>query len=120
MQMKITRGRLIQVFSVFIIHIITLFFLQRFLSGFNADSLRSLMVFTIFLAVAQTAFWWVFINLLSWLPVWLYPILTFILNGFFIFLVGNQVRGSRLHMPPVFGLSCGDGSRRGRRGHLVA
>jgi hypothetical protein len=93
MQMKITRGRLIQVFSVFIIHIITLFFLQRFLSGFNADSLRSLMVFTIFLAVAQTAFWWVFINLLSWLPVWLYPILTFILNGFFIFLVGNQVRG---------------------------
>ena len=91
--MKITRARLIQLVSVFIVHLITLFFLERFLSGFNADSLRSLMVFTILLAVAQAAFWWVFINLISWLPVWLYPVLTFLLNGFFIFLVGNQIRG---------------------------
>ena len=34
--MKITRGRIIQVISVFIVHVITLFILQRNLSGFDA------------------------------------------------------------------------------------
>jgi hypothetical protein len=91
--MKITRGRLIQIISVFVVHVITLFFLQRFLSGFQADSLRSLVVITIALGIAQSAFWWVFINFFSWLPGWLYPILTFFLNGLFVLVIGNLVRG---------------------------
>jgi putative membrane protein len=91
--LKITRGRIIQIISVFIVHAITLFLLQRSLSGFQVDSLRSLVAITIALAIAQSAFWWVFINFFAWLPSWLYPILTFILNGFLVMVIGNLVRG---------------------------
>lgn len=91
--MKITRGRLVQIIVIFVVHVITLFFLSWLLSGFNADSLRSLVVFAILIGVAQSAFWWVFINFFSWLPVWLYPLLTFVLNGFFVFLVGALLPG---------------------------
>lgn len=91
--MKITRARLVQLISVIVVHVIILIILQATLSGFQADTLSSLVAFTIALAIAQAAFWWVFIRLFSWLPVWLYPILTFVLNGALILLVGNLVRG---------------------------
>jgi uncharacterized membrane protein YvlD (DUF360 family) len=91
--LKITRGRIIQIISVFVVHAITLFLLQRSLSGFQVDSLRSLVAITIALAIAQSAFWWVFINFFAWLPSWLYPILTFVLNGVLVLVIGNLVRG---------------------------
>ena len=91
--MKITRGRIIQVLSVFIVHAITLFIVQKNLDGFQVDSLRSLVALTIALAVTQSVFWWVFINFFSWLPSWLYPILTFALNGLLVLLIGNLVKG---------------------------
>ncbi len=91
--MKITRGRIIQIITVFVVHLITLFILQKSLSGFQADSFRSLVAATIVLALAQSAFWWVFISFFSWLPSWLYPILTFALNGLLVMGIGNLVRG---------------------------
>ena len=87
------RRQLVQLISVFIAHVIVLAILTQWLAGFQAASLRSLMVFTIVIAVAQAVFWWVFIRFFTWLPGWLYPILTFVLNGFFIYLFGNQVPG---------------------------
>ena len=91
--MRITRGRIIQIITVFVVHLITLFILQKSLSGFQADSFRSLVAATIVLALAQSAFWWVFISFFSWLPSWLYPILTFALNGLLVMGIGNLVRG---------------------------
>ena len=96
--MKITRARLIQVISVFVVHVITLFLLQRVMSGFQADSLRSLVVATIAFGLAQSAFWWVFTNFLAWLPAWLYPVLTFLLNGILIYFIGNLVRGITIEL----------------------
>jgi len=91
--LKITRGRIIQIITVFVVHLITLFILQKSMSGFQADSFRSLVAATIVLALAQSAFWWVFINFFSWLPSWLYPVLTFVLNGLLVMSIGNLVRG---------------------------
>jgi hypothetical protein len=91
--LKITRRRIIQIGTVFFVHLITLFILQKSLSGFQADSFRSLIAATIVLAIAQSAFWWVFISFFSWLPSWLYPILTFALNGLLVMGIGNLVRG---------------------------
>jgi putative membrane protein len=92
--MNITRARIIQVVIMFIIHVTTLFLLQRWvLTGFDADSLRALVVVTILLGFAQSVFWWVFINFFSRLPVWLYPIITFVLNGALVYMIGNLVRG---------------------------
>jgi putative membrane protein len=91
--LKITRGRIIQIITVFVVHLITLFILQKSMSGFQADSFRSLVAATIVLALAQSVFWWVFINFFSWLPSWLYPVLTFVLNGLLVMSIGNLVRG---------------------------
>jgi len=91
--MKLTRARIIQIISVFAAQVLTLFILPYFLSGFTYDSLRSLVVLTIVLAIVQSLFWWVFINLFSWLPVWLFPILTFLLNGALVYRIGDLVKG---------------------------
>jgi uncharacterized membrane protein YvlD (DUF360 family) len=91
--MKITRRRIVQIIAVFIVHALTLFIVQRNLDGFQVDSLRALAALTIALAVSQSAFWWVFINFFSWLPSWLYPILTFALNGLLVLLIGNLIPG---------------------------
>jgi uncharacterized membrane protein YvlD (DUF360 family) len=91
--MNITRARLVQVISVFVVHAITLWVLQALMGGFQVSSLRALLVITLVLGVAQSAFWWIFVNFFAWLPVWLYPILTFFLNGLFVVLVGNLIQG---------------------------
>ncbi len=82
--MKISRGRWIQLISVFVVHVITLFILSWLLSGFQADSLRALMVFTISLGIAQAVLRWLFVRYFPQLPGCLYPILAFVLNGFFV------------------------------------
>jgi hypothetical protein len=91
--LKITRARIIQIIAIMVVHVITLFVLQHFLAGFVATSLRSLIAATIALAIAQSIFWWVFVNFFAWLPVWLYPILSFVLNGLFVMVIGNLVPG---------------------------
>jgi uncharacterized membrane protein YvlD (DUF360 family) len=91
--MKITRRRIIQIIAVFIVHALTLFIVQKNLEGFQVDSLAALVALTIALAALQSAFWWVFIKFFTWLPSWLYPILTFALNGLLVLLIGNFIPG---------------------------
>src|SRR5512137_831515 len=91
--MKLTRARIVQIISMFVVQFITLWLLSFVLSGFTYDSLRALFVLTIALAIAQSLFWWIFIYLFSWLPVWLFPILTFLVNGAVFWRVGNLVAG---------------------------
>jgi uncharacterized membrane protein YvlD (DUF360 family) len=91
--MKLTRARIVQIVSVFVVQFLTLWLLPFVLSGFTYTSFRSLFVLTIALAIAQSLFWWIFIYLFSWLPVWLFPILTFLLNGAVFWRVGNLVAG---------------------------
>jgi len=91
--MKLNRARIVQIISLLVAHVITLIILANFLDGFSYTTLRSLVTMTILVAVAQSLFWWVFITLFSWLPFWLYPLMTFILNGAFIMVVGNLIPG---------------------------
>jgi uncharacterized membrane protein YvlD (DUF360 family) len=91
--MKLTRARIVQIVSMFLVQFVTLFLLPFVLSGFTYDSLKSLFILTIALAIAQSLFWWIFIYLFSWLPVWLFPILTFLVNGAVFWRVGNFVPG---------------------------
>ena len=91
--MKITVRRVVQIITVIIVHMILLFILGNRLPGFDVDSLRALFVFTIIYAVAQAAFYWVFVNFLSWLPTVLYPLVMFVVNGILIAVVGNRIPG---------------------------
>ena len=87
------RRQLVQLISVFIAHMIALYILSQLMAGFHADNLRALAVITIVIAVAQAVFWWVFVRFFSWLPGWLFPVITFALNGALIYWIGNQVIG---------------------------
>ena len=91
--MKLTLRRIIQILTVLIVHMILLFILGNRLPGFDVSSFKSLFVFTIIYAVAQAAFYWVFVNFLSWLPTVLYPLVMFVVNGILIAVVGNSIQG---------------------------
>ncbi|NJD57992.1 MAG: hypothetical protein FIA98_01155, partial [Anaerolineae bacterium] len=92
-QMKIKKIPVVKIIAVFIVHALTLFILQKNMTGFQVDTLTSLTVLTIALGLSQSLFWWIFINFFTWLPSILYPIITFILNGVLVLLIGNMVKG---------------------------
>jgi uncharacterized membrane protein YvlD (DUF360 family) len=59
------------------------------MEGLKVESLLAALGAAIAYTVAQMAFWFVFIEFLSWLPVFLYPILTFVLSGIAVFVAFN-------------------------------
>ena len=65
----------------------------RVLSGFTYTDFRSIFVMAIGFALAQVLFWWIFVRFFSRFPVWLYPIITFVVNGALIYWVGNRIPG---------------------------
>jgi len=91
--MKITRARIIQLISIFIVQAIALEILALILPGFVVTSLRSLFGAVVAISIAQALFWWVFINFFAWLPAWLFPIMTFVLNGIVVTFFGNLIPG---------------------------
>ena len=87
------RARIIQIITIVLVQAITLVLLQLLLPGLQIDSLSTALVLAVALILAQTVYWWIFVNFLTWLPVWLYPLLTFILSGAGVLLVGNFFQG---------------------------
>ena len=87
------RARIIQIITIIIVQAITMILLQLFLPGLQIDSLVSALVLAGTLILAQAVYWWIFVNFLAWLPVWLYPLVTFILSGAGVLLVGNFFQG---------------------------
>ncbi len=94
--MKLTRARIVQIITIVVVHAITLLILAFFMSGLQVDSFLSAIGASIAYTIAQAAFWFVFIEFLSWLPVFLYPILTFVLSGIAVSVVVNWVPGIRI------------------------
>lgn len=91
--MKPTRARIIQIVSVLVIQGLVLIALQAILPGIRITSFWAAIGAAIGYTIAQTIFWFVFIEYLSWLPEILYPILTFVLSGVAVYLVANFVPG---------------------------
>ena len=91
--MNLNLKRIIQVVSLFIFQMIGVAILAWLLPGFTISSLRSLALVVIVFGVAQAFFWWIFVRFFARLPVWLYPIVTFVVNGAIIAVAGNLLRG---------------------------
>lgn len=87
------RARLIQIITIVVFQAITLILLQLFLPGLDVDSLGSALVVAAILILAGSLYWWVFVTLFSWLPIWLFPVLTFVLSGLAVLLAGSFVPG---------------------------
>jgi len=91
--MKFTRRRIVQAISVLVVQAITLLFLQSFLDGLQIDSFRSAIGTALAYMVVQLIFGLVFIEFLAHLPAILYPIITFVISGAAVFIVGNLISG---------------------------
>ncbi len=91
--MKTNRLRAYQIIAILVIHAITLIVLAWFMEGLAIPSFRAAIAAAIAYTVAQAAFWYIFIEFLSWMPVYIYPILTFVMSGFVIFTVINRIPG---------------------------
>jgi len=91
--MKLTRARFIQIITVLVIQGLVLIALQALLPGIRISSFWATIGAAIGYTVAQTVFWYVFIEFLSWLPEIIYPILTFVLSGAAVYLVDNFLPG---------------------------
>jgi uncharacterized membrane protein YvlD (DUF360 family) len=91
--MKSFWKRAVQLISLLIFQTVVMLIVAWLLPDFSFTSIWALLAMAIAFAVAQGIFWRVFIRFFSWLPVWLYPIITFVVNGVIIYWVGNLVKG---------------------------
>lgn len=85
--------RIIQYIVIALVQLITLLLVAIFSEGLQIQSLAAAIGVAAAYVIAQVVYWWLFINFFSWLPVWLYPLLTFILTGGVVMLVGNLIPG---------------------------
>src|SRR5690606_26232453 len=72
---------------------LTVLLLALWMDGFIVESVPAAILVTLAFLLAESAYWWLFVSFFSWLPVWLYPIVTFILSGITVLVAGNLVPG---------------------------
>lgn len=94
--MKINRQRIVQIASFLILQSLILFVLQAFLPGLVINSIVSAVGVALTFSVITVIFWLIFIHFFAYLPVILYPVLTFALSGAAILISGNLVPGIRI------------------------
>jgi uncharacterized membrane protein YvlD (DUF360 family) len=90
------RKRFFQLITIVFVQAVALLILTMLLPGLQIDSLGTGLLVAALFIVAQSAYWWLFIRFFAWLPVWLYPLLTFVLSGLVIMFVGSFVDGIQI------------------------
>ena len=85
--------RTVQVVSILVVQAITLLILQASLEGLQIDSFWSAIWAALAYMLAQIVFMLLFIWFFAYLPSILYPILTFVLSGAAVLVIGNLVPG---------------------------
>lgn len=86
------RDHIRQYITIIVVQIIALLILGR-LPGLQIQSFSEIIGITLVYLIAQVIYWWSFINFFSYLPAWLYPLVTFLLSGGILMLLGNLVPG---------------------------
>lgn len=79
--MSWSRARIVQFVSLTLVQALAVMFVLWFLPFGRSLDLWQAVVVVVVLSLAQAGFWMIFINFFSWLPVMVYPLVTFILTG---------------------------------------
>lgn len=79
-----------------VVQVIAILFLAFWLDGLLIESIPAAAAVAAAYILAQELYWWLFISFFSRLPVWLYPLLTFVLTGGVVMLVGNLIPGVQI------------------------
>jgi hypothetical protein len=90
--MKVCK-KLLQYLTIIVVNAIVLIMMSFWMDGLKIQSiLAAIGVYGAFIT-SQVIYWWVFINFFSFLPVWLYPTLTFVLAFGIFMILGNLIPG---------------------------
>ena len=81
-----------QYITIIIVQALALFLLGQ-LNGLQIQSLSAVTGMTLTYLLVQVIYWYSFVNFFSYLPAWLYPLVTFVLAGGGMMLLGNLVPG---------------------------
>lgn len=85
--------RMIQYLIIFIVNVITLYVCAATMKGIHIQSIPAAIGVSLAFIGAQILYWWFFINFFSYLPVWLYPVLTVVLSGMAFLILSNLIPG---------------------------
>lgn len=87
------RKRLFQYVAIVLANAITLILIAVRSNDLEIQSVTASIGVSVAFIATQVVYWWLFINFLSSLPVWLYPLVTLILSGGIFMLFANLVPG---------------------------
>ncbi|MEN6409423.1 MAG: alkaline phosphatase family protein [Anaerolineaceae bacterium] len=90
--MKISK-RILHFAVITIVNVITLLLLTVFMKDFQIQSIEGAIGVALVYVFAQVIYWWLFIDFFSRFPVWLYPLITFLLAGGILLILGNLLSG---------------------------
>lgn len=82
-----------QYLAIIIGQALTLILLGFWMDGLQIHSVGGAIVIAVTFVIFQFVYWWLFVNFFSKLPVWLYPVTTFVLSGGIFMILGNLVPG---------------------------
>lgn len=89
--MQLSRARIVQFVSMLIIQALVLWILSLIFQDVRIHSFLAALAIALIYSIAQALFWIVFIQFFAWLPVILYPILTFLLSGITVMVVSQFI-----------------------------
>lgn len=89
--MSWSRARIVQFVSLIVIQALAVMLILWLLPFTKELDLWEAIVVVVIVSFAQAAFWYIFINFFSWLPVIVYPLATFLLTGALVALLLNLV-----------------------------
>ncbi|MFZ3070672.1 MAG: alkaline phosphatase family protein [Anaerolineaceae bacterium] len=76
-----------------VVQIVTLLLLDLWMPGLQIESVGGSIGVLLVYILTEELYWWLFLNFLSHLPYWLYPIFSAVLTGVLLTLLANQLPG---------------------------
>ena len=90
---SLKKSRLWSAAVVFVLNLLTLFVLGRWLKGVQIQSLNGALTLMAVCALVFVVYYWLFLVFLTRLPYWLYPLLSAFITGGLLFGIANFIPG---------------------------
>ena len=79
--------------TIIIVQVVTLLLLSLWMPGLQIESIGGSLIVLAFYLLSTLLYWWLFLNFLSQLPYWFYPIISGVLAGGILMVLSNLVPG---------------------------
>ena len=90
---SLKKSRLWSAMVVFVLNVLTLFILGRWLKGMQIQSLGGALALMVVCALVVVVYYWLFLVVLTRLPNWLFPLVSTFLVGGLLYVNANFIPG---------------------------